>query len=143
MTTIAWDGKTLAADRRSVFGVRPSAVRKVFRFFNSEGRLLLIGFSGRVRHIPAVLRWLKDRSTEKPKVDEHFSALIVDAHGRLWSLEDNLEFVRLKCRYYAIGSGGDFAEGAMAMGASAAEAVRIAAKHDVNTGNGVDEVRLR
>ena len=40
----------------------------------------------------------------------------------------------------AVGSGCEFAIGAMAAGASSADAVRIAAKFDINTGGPVQEI---
>jgi hypothetical protein len=41
-----------------------------------------------------------------------------------------------------VGSGADFAIGAMARGASAREAIDIAATYDTNTGLGVDVLEL-
>jgi hypothetical protein len=43
---------------------------------------------------------------------------------------------------YAIGSGRDFAIGAMEMGASAEEAVLVASKYEVSCGNSVDILDL-
>lgn len=49
----------------------------------------------------------------------------------------------IKDGFYAIGSGGPYAMGAMAMGATPEEAVAIAARFDPNTGGEVEVLNLK
>lgn len=59
-------------------------------------------------------------------------AIHLDVHGKLWLYEDNdPQPVKAK---EAWGSGRDFALGALSMGATAAEAVKIACKHSTTCG---------
>lgn len=62
-------------------------------------------------------------------------ALIVKPNGDVYLAADSCYFSGpIQCDCYAIGSGSEFAFGAMAMGASAEQAVRIAMMHDPNCG---------
>lgn len=49
----------------------------------------------------------------------------------------------IKDDFYAIGSGGPYAMGAMAMGATPAEAVAIAARFDPGTGGAIETFELK
>ena len=47
-----------------------------------------------------------------------------------------------RLRFYAIGSGCEFATGAMEMGATAEEAVQVAIKHSTSCGGPINVLRL-
>ena len=49
---------------------------------------------------------------------------------------------KIKDQFYAIGSGGPYAMGAMAMGATPEQAVAIAARFDPNTGGDIEAISL-
>jgi ATP-dependent protease HslVU (ClpYQ) peptidase subunit len=53
-----------------------------------------------------------------------------------------LVLVEVETEFIAIGSGGDLAMGAMGAGATARQAVEIAARFDCFTGGKIDEFRL-
>lgn len=57
--------------------------------------------------------------------------------------EPNGARYHIKDGFYAVGSGGPYALGAMAMGASPEEAVAIAARFDPNTGGEVEVLKLK
>ena len=62
-------------------------------------------------------------------------ALVVRPNGEVFLYDENTTpSGPIQCEFYAIGSGSDYAIGAMAMGADAAEAVRVAACFDSNSG---------
>lgn len=62
-------------------------------------------------------------------------ALVVKPSGEVFLYDEGLTpSGPIACDHYAIGSGSDFALGAMAMGADAAQAVRVAAIYDSNSG---------
>lgn len=133
MTTIAFDGKTLAGDRLS--SIFRGDVQKVFRLKDGS----LFGASGAVQDACAVLRWLDDGG-EKPKVDENFHAIHV-SEGRLVVYENALVPMRYSRSQFAVGSGRDFAMAAMHLGRTAREAIAVAMVFDLNTGGTIDEVR--
>ena len=140
MTTIAWDGKTLAADRR-VSGCGGILITcKIIRA--PDGRL--IGVSGRASACEALRQWMLTKSGDPPVPlrDEAWGDIIeIEPDGAVYFWGEWGRFLVLNDEV-AIGSGQQFARAAMACGKSAAEAVEIAALFDEQTGDGVDVLRL-
>ena len=132
MSTVAFDGKTLAADRQCCAAYK-TRVRKVWRL--SDGRLF--GGAGLFEQVLAVRAWL-DEGGDKPERLDDFSGILVDLNGTAYRLEERLIRDRILERCHAVGSGAPFAITAMALGKTAREAVRIAAGFDPRTGGGVD-----
>lgn len=138
MTTIAWDGTTLAGDTLSVTYNLRRAACKVWRL--ADGRLY--GGSGEYQGILAVKQWLEDgepRGEKEPKLDD-FSAMVIDQEGQCFRLESQLIYMPVSEPYHAVGTGRDFALTAMLLGKNAREAVEIAALFDVYTGEKVETV---
>lgn len=144
MTVIAWDGKTLAADRRACLG---SLIRVTRKIHPHRGQLL--AFSGDADLGEAKLRWYVNGAdpTKYPKGEdsEHFSRLLVVQPTTL-----NLEVfertaypLRFPPQMFAMGSGRDFALMAMHLGKTAAEAVELTSLFDSGCGNGVDVLEMR
>lgn len=139
MTTIAWDGKTLAADRRVVRGsVRVGTTGKLLRL--SDGRLT--AFSGLLCHREGFLEYAEGRRACPPSGE--YTAIIVELDGRVFRYEEGLGRIQENGPggIAAAGSGLEFALAAMLCGRSAAEAVAVAAQLDIYTGDGVDELDL-
>jgi ATP-dependent protease HslVU (ClpYQ) peptidase subunit len=136
MTTIAWDGRTLAADKQSTWGGTPTRTRKIFRAKHPDGRVMIYGCAGLTHECQAYTRWI-DGEIEKPDFTD-ISILSIDQKGRIWYANQSMLWARIITKRWAIGSGCDYALGAMAAGKSAADAIRIASKLDVNIGLGVD-----
>lgn len=136
MTTIAWDGRSLAADRQSSYHCNP--VAKIEH--NAYG---LVGASGDFDLGLAVMVWLAGNGP-KPAIpsDATLTVLHVDHDGKARIYHNALVPIPAGLPFFAIGSGRDYAMGAMAMGASAEEAVRIAARFDESTGGDVDVLTL-
>ena len=140
MTTIAWDGHTLAADTRTSHGGTPidGALRKIFEAHHPQGRLL-VGCSGFAEECNAVWLWMTGRRADQPQVSE-FRIMAVDESGFVFVGSKPGYWAEVGRRPWAIGSGTDYSLGAMAAGKSSVEAVRIASKFDVGTGFDVDEL---
>jgi len=133
VTTVAWDGEALAADRRvTQDGTIICMTVKVRRC--GDGRR--IGAVGSLSAVHAVLHALESgvRPVEWPDEAE---ALEVMPDGRVFR-HDGLGRAPVLGRFQALGSGRAFALAAMACGRSAAQAVAIAARFDHCTGDGVD-----
>jgi hypothetical protein len=150
MTTIAWDGVTLAADTLALSGCVRDFQRKVFRIAQ-EGvpNVRLYGFSGETQVAHAVKNWLNaggNISTGKdaPSMEkDDFSGIVIDADGRCYHLQNRCIGIPITAqRYYAVGSGREMALTAMLLGKDAVEAVRCAAVFDPYTGGGVHSVQL-
>jgi hypothetical protein len=144
MTTIAWDGAALAGDRLGDYGGTKVTIRKVFAVKNKRGERYLIGGAGGSGLLTAWRRWVEGLGPE-PVInrDDDFAAIMVDERRRVWKVEWNLQHVRYRDRFMALGSGRGEAIGAMAMGATARQAILVASRHDIGTGRGVDVVKFR
>lgn len=149
MTTIAWDGKTLAADSCSWSGGARRKVCKVFKVRAPDGQRFLVAFAGSGSFAIAVLAWMRGQAERPdpalfvpPEQRDHQCALVIDERRRVWQLGNELVYTQMRERIYAFGGGQDFAWGALEAGASAVQAVRIAIKRSDFAGLGVDSVRF-
>lgn len=139
MTTIAFDGKTLATDSRTCTGSDTIVGERTKKLFKVGGWWL--AFSGNSQNCAAALQWFKAGMPEdKPKLENNFSVLTWNGH-RLIRYECGLVPMPQNVKIAASGSGIDIALGAMAAGATAAEAVRIASRFDPFTNNRVQASR--
>jgi ATP-dependent protease HslVU (ClpYQ) peptidase subunit len=144
MTTIATDGRTMAADTHSSTGgliVNRSAV-KVTRAKDGS----LVGVAGDCSGDALFRRWLDDGEQQDKLPNfrgaDEFVALVLRPDGRLDAFDSSLVPVEYQLPA-AIGSGGQLALGAMLAGRSPAQAVAIAAQRDNATGEFVVELELK
>lgn len=149
MTTIAWDGKTMAADRRYVIGGTPlRAPEPKIRRLTFRGEQAVAGASGDGTHGDMLIAWLaagarEDQPPSLSDSEEDRCAVILATPSGVWVFANSITGVALGQIKWAAGSGADYALGAMAAGASAKRAVGIAISLDINSGCGVDALRLR
>lgn len=147
MTTIAWDGKTLAADQCSWSGSVRRKVRKVFKIQSKERGTLLVALAGPSAFCTLVVNWMRGEG-ERPNPDDFFTktdincqcAVVIDSDRRIWSLGNSLHWEPMAETIYANGAGQEFAWGALEAGATAVQAVEIAAKRSDYAGFGIDTV---
>ena len=142
MTTIAWDGRTLAADRQATVG---NAVFMVNKLHRHDGWLL--AYCGDSDAGEEVLAWFKagakpEDFPERQRHDDRFAPLVAIRAGEILRYERTPHPIRYPPQKFAMGSGRDFALAAMHCGKSAAEAVEVAAMFDPGTGFGVDAMEL-
>ena len=112
----------------------------------------LVGVAGNAADIRPVFDWIEelqktDHGMENahrmggfPDVDSDM--LVVTDAGTIYSLDNRGFSVKLDREYEAIGSGCKYALGAMAWGADADDAVRVAMSLDVNTGGWLHGISL-
>jgi len=138
MTTIAYRNGELAGDGRvtSDDTIVSDRDRKVFKF--SDGRLFT--YSGDV-DAGEKLKLAVQRHRDLPDLGDKVSAILVMPDGKVFSYESSL-WVRDRSPFVSIGSGMQYAYGAMEAGATAEAAVRIACKRHTHTGGLVRVVRL-
>lgn len=143
MTTIAWDGETLAADSQSTQGGHKwFKEKKIFRYGDK-----LVAYAGREDYGTAFLQWVKagmepGEFPEIPNNPEGFDliGIVVSDRGVL-EFCDNGSAAPRKAPF-AWGSGSHFAIGAMEAGADARQAVKVACRRDLNTGGAVQVFSL-
>ena len=140
MTVIAWDGTTLAADKRTNFGNSFATTTKIHRIGKS-----LVGYSGESSIGCELMAWAKAGflAEDFPTAcrDKIFSLLVINAKSILYFCSGPYPISIEECMY-TIGSGCDYATAAMYCGKTAVEAVEIACLFDPNCGNGIDMLRL-
>jgi len=143
VTTIAWDGRTLAADSL-IQGNRFYNVQKIWKFDNG----LIFAGSGERQNCMIVKAYLEELDRErfinktdfsrlptKPTIPNDFSGIIV-VNKKAYRIENLIQPWELPSQF-ACGSGCDFATAAMALGKTAPEAVLFASRFDLYTGNDV------
>jgi hypothetical protein len=137
VTVIAWDGKTLAADRRAITCGRVFSVTKVFRV-----GAYLVGISGCFSYAGQYLAWLADgrdpAKYPKQELNSELYMIVVHRDGTVERFEASGYPVKVEEQHFAGGSGCDFAIAALACGKTAREAVEIACLLSSECGNGVD-----
>jgi ATP-dependent protease HslVU (ClpYQ) peptidase subunit len=134
VTTIAYRDGILAADGRTTYGdtIFTDHNKKIHRL--SDGALFAL--TGDVSYVQPMLDALEDDEVNLP-IGEGFTAVIVERDGKLRLYEGRGGFITLDAPYYAFGSGEEYALGAMDMGASAHDAVRVACGRDLGTGGDI------
>lgn len=140
MTTIAYRDGVLAADSLVTLGST-----KVHGSYQKIRRIgdYLIGTAGSVADCQAFVVWLKEGDDTLPPPKGEYGALVVGPQGKVREIENGSVLPSPRgAKFFALGSGGPFALAAMYAGATAAEAVKIAAKIDTNTGLPVKTLKI-
>lgn len=135
MTTIAFDGTHIAADR--LMGGWHTAGK----IFPLAGGRYLAG-AGDYNHIVEVATWIAQGAREeaRPRLPEEQDTeiMMVEPDGSAyWLTWPHMRWVKYNEPFAALGTGSEYALGAMAMGASAKKAVSIAMRFDPYTGKGI------
>lgn len=142
MTVIAWDGRTLAADKRVSFQGLALTTTKITR---ANG--CLVGLCGDGPSSQQMLEWFRAGAVPEDlpacqRSDDWGSLLVIRPNGAVHKYERGPYPLALEDRAVAIGSGRDFALAAMHCGKSAREAVEIACIYECGCGNGIDTLQL-
>jgi ATP-dependent protease HslVU (ClpYQ) peptidase subunit len=145
MTTIAWDGKMLAADKLSCYGETRCTVTKIRRLNDGS----LAGGAGDFSFILGMLAWLDEGSNpvtfpaHQRDKDDWQPVLHITTNGTILLYERTPHPIVREDPFTAIGSGKAYALAAMSMGASAEKAVAIAGRFDPATGDTIDVLTIR
>lgn len=103
----------------------------------------IVGFAGSASQIITIAEFFSapDNFNKAPKVGPCLG-LVLTAKGQIFMFDDYTKWLAVNEPYHAIGSGSDYALGAMALGATTKEAVKIASKHDSYSGMGVKTLKF-
>lgn len=160
MTTIAYRNGVMSADSRVVAGHRViGSVQKVFRVEGLCARFLgagsagdlgaaLVGVAGRAEKRELFMEWIEGRGarSDMKEIDDKndFEAIIVfsDTPGTIRTFDISCVPVDIEAEFYGIGSGAEFALGAMEAGAGPESAVEIAIRRDVYSGGAIQTINL-
>lgn len=141
MTVIAFDGKTVAADKRVTQAGMARTITKIRRHGTA-----VVGLAGDSFVAAELFDWFVRIGAEPEKFPA--SARTGDGTMVVFSSRGVLIYsagpapVMIEDPVFAIGSGRDYAMAAMHLGKTAAEAVEVACLFDQDCGNGVDTLEL-
>lgn len=137
MTTVAYDGVSMAADRCSTMGIIKLLSDSKLARVKVPGRgEFVIGVAGDSYFADALLAALQAGSdvpdvTRYGNADHPYGTVALAASRRrgVWLINGLGDWLPVHQKLVSIGSGCEFAMGAMAAGATARTAVLLAAKH--------------
>jgi len=139
MTTIAYDGITLATDSLVSSGsVAFGTGKKLFKL--KEG--CYAALAGNLALMPEILSWLQGGPKPELQEDEEIGGLYIDKKGVPWEFDNSLRLFPA-CIPWGGGSGGHIALTAMKCGKSAAEAVEVACELDLRSRGPVVSVEVK
>lgn len=142
MTVIAWDGKTLAADRMMDMHGGKFPVRKLAQL--NDGAIM--GGAGDIPRVYEIQNWIADGAVpgelKAASGDLYARVLLVKADGTVLIYANNEFPIHILRPFMAIGSGQDFAIAAMYLGRTAIQAVYVASELSSECGLGVDTLEL-
>lgn len=138
MTTIATDGRSMAADglvRDHCDVIVNTAYKKVHRL--GDGRI--VGGAGSSFDIASWVAWVvAGKHGDCPIQDDRFGALILNTDGTVFWVDHKGREV-LTPTPCSVGSGHEIAIGALDAGATPGEAVAIACRRDIHSGGEIME----
>lgn len=139
MTTIAWDGSTLATDSQGTLGENKSGgVHK--KLFTNVGPFAAVALSGELRSFPTVLDSFK--SGEVAETQLEVAGICVDDMGKAYEFDGfHWTFQKVKPKT-AMGTGWALATAAMQGGADASLALKIACKLDLYSGGRIQKYTI-
>lgn len=146
MTTIVWDGKTLAADSRETVGplVFNDKVVKIYRNKGPFAALSMCGSSENAnRYVKEYVLDSKDiyDLPGNPELFDDFELVgILKGSNECWCL--NAAGFWEVDKPWAFGSGKDLAIAALDLGHTAAEAVKYVSTRDIRTNNRVQKYEV-
>lgn len=143
MSIVAWDGKTIAADRQCTAGDLMLRATKIRRINNGD----ILAWTGTLENGMTLADWYERGADQKLwptfQASDSWCRLIVVSKGRAYSYEQLPVKQLVEDRFAAWGSGRDLAMGALAMGATAVEAVKVASRFSSTCGMGVESFKVR
>jgi hypothetical protein len=137
MTVIAWDGKTLAADRQRDAGGVTVPATKVYECETPQRGRIIFGCAGDAMDIARYVRWAKGRDGAPPTLSD-LTIMSIDKDRRIWVADHRLYWCEVNMPYWAIGCGRLYALTALHLGHDAKKAVEVACELDSGCGMGVD-----
>lgn len=142
MTCLAWDGKTLAADKMASHAGVANTVTKIYRVPGG-----LVGLDGDGDCALDLLAWFRAGRIAKDypacqKGESRAGAVFIDEGGRIWQYDKSPNCQRNEQAQFASGHGRDFALAVMHLGFDARRAVEVACELDIYCGMGIDTLEL-
>lgn len=145
MTVIAWDGKTLAADKLCCNGSTRNTTTKIFRHGDD-----LLAVTGDLSGGMEMLYWYRDGAESSkfppanrdPQKSGYCSLIVIKSDKTVWKYEVSPYPFLLEGSFNAFGCADEAALVAMACGKSAAQAIELVSRFNTGCGNGIDVLEM-
>jgi hypothetical protein len=144
MTVIAWDGEVLATDTQCTLGNAKYQSPKAW-YESVGGQACIISGVGTLKNIHRHKEWLvRDDKSDFPygALENHYYQFILVTKEGLLRYEGTPYPIVHGVNACAFGEASDFAYGALAMGATAIEAVKVAIQYSHQCGGNVESYSL-
>lgn len=149
MTTIAINRNSIACDRQFVYGgyTKMLGKTKVYQLVPEVAKGMFrhptayVGFAGDAGMWSKVVNWFVDPSSKPPKISG-IELVLLTGKKEIYTATSLRNWMEVEDKFWAIGSGSQFALAAMSTGQTPLEAVKTASKFDVNTGMGFKEYTI-
>lgn len=144
MTVIAWDGEVLATDTQCTMGNAKYQSPKAW-YESVGGEACIISGVGTLKNIHRHKQWLiegGDSPFPYSDIENHYYQLILVTKEGLLRYEGTPYPIEHGVNACAFGEASDFAYGALAMGATAVEAVVVAIQYSHQCGGNVESYSL-
>lgn len=139
MTTVAWDGKTLAVDRQVT--IDGNVRGKCCKLFKIKKGKWLTG-AGDLYELKQIADWMSGTMEEEPpQVNETEFVMIDTIKKKVLFFDKRMTPVEIEPPV-SLGSGSQFALAGMKMKLDAISAIRLAAQSDIFTGSGVEFITV-
>lgn len=146
MTTIAVTKDEISCDQQATHytGYKMKVQTKVHLFENKNIYQVpfYLGYSGSIEKAHSVLEWFNNPES-KPPINKDSEFIVLGQDKKIYTFINPTKWVLISEPYYAIGSGGHYALGALHAGKNTKEAVAIASKCDPNTGLGIKTFKFK
>lgn len=145
MTTIVFRDNILAGDTRAFSG-SPQPMGKKQKIFKVAGGSCFGVSTSHPGLGEEIRNWYEEckHFDHQPQLNgRSFEMLEIDTDGNVFFYNDSFNpSGPLIADYFAIGSGSEYALGALSMGASAVEAVTVASQHDIWTNDFIQNMNV-
>lgn len=149
MSVVVWDGKTLATDTQCNMGNAKFNAPKAW-YKSVGGEACILSGVGTLKNIHRHKQWLlhtydtdgNDNSFPYADVENHYYQFILVNKNGLLRYEGTPYPIDHGVNACAFGEAADFAYGALAMGATAVEAVKVAIAYSNQCGGNVESFSL-
>jgi hypothetical protein len=131
-----YNGTTKMLGKTKIFEVPADTAKGVFGC-----KKVLVGFCGDAVPMNRAVRWLWEPTSRSPKL-KNIEVLVLTDRKEIFHGNDFRSLLKIEDPYAAIGTGMQYALGAMRSGKTPLEAVKIASAYDIYTGMGFNELRL-
>jgi len=128
---LTYHGKTILTLKTKVYEIEPHNAKLLF-----GAKKAFIGFAGSTFGVGAALLWLSDLTRKVPRMRDT-EMVVLTSNKEIYHGMQLDDWLQIKDKQFAIGSGCTYAIAAMAAGADPYKAVEIASKLDILTGQGI------